>query len=238
MRIPRETDNSAVGFQALFSNTNGESNTAVGAQALSSNVTGEFNIAIGSGAGSNTVGSHNIAIGNPGGFLDGVIQIGDENQTDTYITGIYGSGSISPALPVYVAQNGKLYTIASSQRFKDSIQSMDDASDVLLKLRPVTFRYKAKYGSPDVPQFGLIAEEVEAVCPDLVVHNADGEIYTVRYDAVNAMLLNEFLKEHRRVGDQERRLADQAKEIGALTERLEKIERLLERLKLCQVTPT
>src|SRR5204862_6309347 len=134
---------------------------------------------------------------------------------------------------VYVNANGKLGTTVSSARFKEAIKPMDKASEAIHALKPVTFRYKQELDPESVPQFGLVAEEVEKVNPDLVARDADGEIYTVRYEAVNAMLLNEFLKEHRKVQEQDAtiaqlkqefqsRLAAQQKQIEALTAGLQK----------------
>ncbi len=226
-------DNAGFGYQALYANTTGSRNTAVGSQALAFNTTGNNNIAIGNGAGGGIVnGTGNIMLNAVGSDSDNfTTRIGEQNiQTSAYFGGIYGSPSGQIGATVLVDLNGKLFTAGSSRRFKQDILPMDDASDVLLQLHPVTFRYKAEFGSPEIPQFGLIAEEVNEVCPELVAHDAKGGIYTVRYDAVNAMLLNEFLKEHQRVEEQERRLAEQAKEIGTLTTRLEKIERQLEML--------
>ena len=116
----------------------------------------------------------------------------------TYIAGISGKTATGGAA-VFVAANGKLGTVTSSRRFKKDIADMDAASEALLALRPVTFRYKPELDKAGIPQYGLVAEEVAEVNPDLVVRDEKGEIYTVRYEAVNAMLLNEFLKEHRKV---------------------------------------
>jgi hypothetical protein len=146
------------------------------------------------------------------------IRIGTEGtQTSTYIAGIYGA-TTSGGTTVFVNSSGQLGTATSSRRFKQDIQPMGDASDVLLSLHPVTFHYKS---DPDrIPQFGLVAEEVEQVNPDLIVRDKDGKPYSVRYEQVNAMLLNEFLKEHRKVEEQGSMIAD-------LKARLEKVERLL-----------
>jgi hypothetical protein len=217
--------NTAVGTRALASNTtsswnvaigngslsftNGafdDANTAVGYGALGAlgnflNATGSHNIALGYGAGGDLIeGNNNIYVGNSGptnfpGQEDNTMRIGDA-QTITFIAGISGA-TVSGGAPVYVNSSGQLGTNPSSARFKKDIQSMDKASAAILALKPVTFHYKSD--KRDTPQFGLIAEEVAAVNPDLVVGDDKGEIYTVRYDAVNAMLLNEFLKEHRKV---------------------------------------
>jgi len=223
-------DNVGAGYQALYANTSGGENTAVGSQALAFNTTGNNNIAVGYSAGGGIVtGSGNIMIGSSGSNFDNfTIRIGQQNiQTSTYIGGIYGASSGQPGVTVYSDLNGRLFTTGSSRRFKDNIADMAGASDVLLQLRPVTFRYKPAFGPSGVPQFGLIAEEVNAICPDLVAHDASGGIYTVRYDAINAMLLNEFLKEHQRVEDQNAQLARQQETITALEQRLSALESLV-----------
>jgi hypothetical protein len=226
--------NTATGVQALLSNTTGNSNTANGFQALSSNATGSGNIALGYLAGSNlSTGSYNIHIGNEG-FIgdDATIRIGTiGTQTATFIAGIYRPASFA-GTAVYVNSNGQLGTHTSSVRFKRNIHSMDKASEAILRLRPVTFRYKHELDSEGIPQFGLVAEEVEKVNPALIARDADGKPYTVRYEAVNAMLLNEFLKEHRKVEqltkDFESRLAEQQTQIEALTAGLQRVSAQLE----------
>jgi uncharacterized coiled-coil protein SlyX len=199
------SNNSAVGYQALFHNNTGTHNTACGVNALSNNTTGGFNIALGDHAGANlTIGSNNIEIGHPGFAGEhNTIRIGNIAQARTFITGVYAVNEGVPALPVYVSSGGQLGTQPppSARRFKKQIKPMDMASQAILALKPVTFHYKSD--KTNTPQFGLIAEEVAAVNPDLVVRDKDGEIYTVRYDAVNAMLLNEFLKAHRKMQEQE-----------------------------------
>ena len=134
------------------------------------------------------------------------IRIGNVSQTATYIAGISGV-TVASGATVFVDANGQLGTITSSQRFKDEITPMDKASEAILSLKPVTFRYKPEIDPKNIPQFGLVAEEVEKVNPDLVVRDAEGKVYTVRYEAVNAMLLNEFLKEHRKVEEQQTTIA-------------------------------
>ena len=201
-------DNTAVGAGALASNQTGNINTAVGFQALLNN-TGTDNIALGYKAGQNlTTGLYNIDIGNDGLAAEsGIIRIGDSNfQTATYIAGISGQ-TASGGIAVYVNTDGKLGTATSSARFKDEIQPMDKVSETILALKPVTFRYKKEIDSKRIPQFGLVAEEVEKVNPNLVARGRDGKPYTVRYDAVNAMLLNEFLKEHATVQELKREIA-------------------------------
>ena len=219
--------NTAVGNEALILNT-GDSNTAVGDSALSSNTSGAYNIALGFYAGENlTTGSHNIMIGNSGlAGESGVIRIGDNNQTSTVIAGISGV-TIPAGAQVYVASDGTLGTVTSSQRFKRDIHDMGSVSDVLLQLRPVTFRYKQELDPKGTQQFGLIAEEVAKVAPDLLVLDAAGKIQSVRYDAVNAMLLNEFQKEHATVEKQGRVIASQQDEIAQLKARLDALEGLV-----------
>jgi trimeric autotransporter adhesin len=203
-------NNTATGLQALFNNTGGSSNTADGMNALLKNTSGSNNIALGVSAGSNlTTGSNNIDIGAPGAAGEsGKIRIGKQGtQNGTFIAGIAGtpiSGST-----VVVNSTGKLGVATSSARFKEAIKPMDKASEAILALKPVTFCYKEEIDPDNIPQFGLIAEEVQKVDPDLVVKDEDGKVSTVRYEAINAMLLNEFLKEHRMVEEQDRRLEKQ-----------------------------
>src|SRR4029453_13862047 len=153
--------------------------------------------------------------------------IGNINHTRAFIAGIRGvtTGNMD-AVPVIIDSAGQLGTMSSSRRYKKEIKPMDKASEAILALKPVTFRYKN--AKKDAPQFGLIAEEVAAVNPDLVVHDKNGEIYTVRYDAVNAMLLNEFLKEYRHVQEQDATIARLQKQIQALTAGLQKVSAQLE----------
>jgi len=133
---------------------------------------------------------------------NGTIRIGQSpNNTSVYITGISGATAAS-GVAVYVNSSGQLGTMTSSRRYKQDIQGMDQASDVLYALKPVTFKYKPGIDPQGIPQFGLVAEDVEKVAPQLVAHDDQGKIYTVRYQAVDAMLLNEFLKEHRTVEEQ------------------------------------
>jgi hypothetical protein len=191
--------NTANGFQALNFNIVGSANTAIGYQALL-HTTGDNNIALGAFAGvENTAGDFNIDIGNLGGAGDSnTIRIGDAGlQFATFIAGISGVNQGSATAVFINTVTGQLGTTppASSRRFKKEIQPMDETSEAILGLKPVTFHYKID--STGTPQFGLIAEEVAEVNPDLVVRDENGEIYTVRYEAVNAMLLNEFLKEHK-----------------------------------------
>jgi hypothetical protein len=198
-------NNTADGANALASNTTGFNNTADGLSALFGNISGSGNIAVGIFAGANlTTGDNNIDIGNVGLPAESsTIRIGEQGtQAATFIAGISGA-TVAKGIPVIIDANGQLGTIASSARFKDEIKPMDKASDAILALKPVTFRYKKELDPDRIPQFGLVAEEVEKVTPDLVARNAKGQVYTVRYEAVNAMLLNEFLKEHKRVEEQQ-----------------------------------
>jgi hypothetical protein len=201
--------NTAIGGQALYSNTTGNFNTALGFEALYLNTTGSYNIALGYYVGANlTTGSYNIDIGNAGvAGESSTIRIGTTgNQIATFIAGISGT-TVAAGTAVVIDSNGQLGSISSSQRVKDEIKPMDKASEAILSLKPVTFRYKHEIDSKAIPQFGLVAEEVEKVNPALVARGADGKVYTVRYEAVNAMLLNEFLKQHRKVQEQEAAIA-------------------------------
>jgi len=214
--------NTATGYQALLTNVGGQSNTAYGAGALLNN-TGTGNIALGANAGLHlTTGFDNIDIGNTGAIADdSTIRIGS-GAAATFISGIFGVPIAGT--PVVVVSNGQLGVAPSSARFKDQINPMDKASEALLALKPVIFRYKKEIDPAGTRQLGLVAEDVERVNPDLVVRDKEGKPYSVRYDQVNAMLLNEFLKEHRKVEQQDRKLQKQEatttelkKEIASLT---------------------
>ena len=247
------SDNTAVGIGALSRNTTANSNTATGAGALNRNTTGYRNTAIGDAAlSSNTIGHNNTAVGyqalyhstgsnntalgfNAGYKLvdgDNNICIGanlfgvDGESNTTRIANIYFSSA--SGRPVYINSDGKLGTLVSSRRFKEEIKPMDNASEAILSLKPVSFRYKKGIEPGGALMFGLIAEDVEKVDPDLVTRNDKGEVETVRYDAVNAMLLNEFLKEHRKVEEQGRMTEERGRtiekqeaEIRALTSQLQ-----------------
>jgi len=226
------TYNTANGFQALYNNTSGNYNTANGDVALAGNTTGSNNTALGVAAGTNlTTGSFNIDIGNNGVAGEGnTIRIGSNNHhTATYIAGIAGQTVGAGGSTCYVDNDGKLGVFLSARRYKENIQSMGDASKVLLSLKPVTFRYKPEFNKEGTPQFGLVAEEVAEVNRDLVTRDAKGEISTVRYEAVNAMLLNEFLKQHHKLQKQEAAItelkstvAQQEKEFQATAAQQEK----------------
>ena len=239
-------DNAANGQAALVNNTTGNDNTADGVTALDNNTTGNNNIALGSTAGFNlTTGDFNIDIGNNGVAGEAfTIRIGDvEAQTRAFIAGIFAVPVTGTG--VVVASDGQLGVAASSQRFKDEIKPMDKASEAILALKPVTFRYKHEIDPKRIPQFGLVAEEVAKVNPDLVACDAKGEIYTVRYDAVNAMLLNEFLKEHRKVEQQEATITQLKKDFQAtvaelnarLKEQDSKIEKVNAQLEVSKTAP-
>jgi Chaperone of endosialidase len=203
-------NNTATGQGSLQNNTTGGFNTAEGFQSLSQNTTGSLNIALGSNAGANvTTGSNNIDIGNRGVAGDAAtIRIGKVGtQTATFVAGVHGV-TVASGVGVIVGSNGQLGTVTSSARFKEAIKPMEKASEAILALQPVTFRYKAEFDPDGIPQFGLVAEQVGKVNPDLVVRDQDGKVNSVRYEAVNAMLLNEFLKEHRNVAQQQSTIAE------------------------------
>ncbi len=172
------------------------------------NTSGDDNIALGNNAGLLlTTGNFNIDIGNPGlAGESSTIRIGSNQQTRTFVAGIRGvtTGNAN-AIPVLIDSLGQLGTVSSSRRFKEEIKPMDQTSEAIHSLKPVTFHYKSD--KTGIPQFGLIAEDVAEVNPDLIVRDQNGEIYTVRYDAVNAMLPNEFLKEHRTVQELKKEIA-------------------------------
>ena len=228
-------NNTATGASALEFNTTGSGNIAVGPDALFNNITGNNNIAVGIGAGQNlTTGSNNIYIGNDIGAdvrsrnESNRIRIGDAAfpPEATFIAGI--SGVPVNGSQVVISASGRLGVTASSARFKDEIKSMDKTSEAILALKPVTFRYKHELDPDGILQFGLVAEEVEKVNPALVAHDAEGKAFTVRYEAVNAMLLNEFLKAHQTVEELKATAAHQQKQIEALTSGLQKVSAQLE----------
>src|SRR6516165_10186579 len=219
-------NNTANGVNALFFNITGHDNTAVGLNALLNNK-GSSNIAVGSQAGSNlTTGSNNIDIGALGSAGESnTIRLGRPGtQTKTFIAGIRGV-TVPSGVGVIVGSNNQLGTVQSSKRFKEAIKPMDKASEAILALKPVTFRYKKELDPDKIPQFGLIAEEVEKVNPELVARDEEGKIMSVRYEAVNAMLLNEFLKEHQTVQELK-------KQVAVLTAGVQKVSAQLELNKL------
>jgi hypothetical protein len=220
------SDNTATGSTALEDNTTGGGNTAVGSAALASNTAGGDNTAVGNEAGSSITGSGNVCIG------AGVNGFAGESDI-TRIRNVYGSVATDRA--VYVTADNKIGTLSSSRRYKEEITPMNEASDALFALKPVTFRYKKTIDPARVLSFGLIAEEVAEISPELITRDKEGKPQTVRYDAVNAMLLNEFLKEHRKVEEQDCKLQDQGatiaelkKQVAALTAGLQKVSAQLE----------
>jgi trimeric autotransporter adhesin len=245
-------NNTAIGFNALEGNTMGNNNTAIGFLALENAMgnnntaigntalyytTGSGNIALGTRAGVyHVAGNNNIYIGNPGIMAseEGQIRIGAfGSHTATYIAGIRNAAVTGS--PVVIGMGGRLGVTMSSAQFKEAIKPMDKASEAILALKPVTFHYKKEVDPDGIPQFGLVAEQVEKVNPDLVARDEEGKVYTVRYEAVNAMLLNEFLKEHRKNEEQEttiahlkRDSAQQEKQIEALTAALQKVSAQIE----------
>jgi hypothetical protein len=250
-------DNTANGVEALNNNTTGGNNTANGVQALNNNTTGGNNIALGHLAGQNlTTGNNNIDIGNVGVAAEAnTIRIGTEGtQAATFMAGISGA-TVPKGVAVIIDSSGHLGTTKSSARFKEEIKPMENASEAILALKPVTFRYKHELDPDGIPQFGLIAEQVEKINPDLVARDEKGQVYTVRYDAVNAMLLNEFLKEHRNVQEQEATIAqlksaalkqeavnaEHRKEMDALTaslkEQASQIQKVSVQLELSKLAP-
>jgi hypothetical protein len=247
------SSNTGIGYSALKSNTGGNENTAVGAQslentvgtsngsagsgntaigwgALEDNTTGIGNIAIGLVAGSDiTTGNDNIDIGSPGSNIDNaVIRIGNTGiHTAFYAAGVYGVNT--DGISVYINSNGQLGTVSSSRRYKEDIQDMGDASSGLMRLRPVTFRYKKPFADGSKPiEYGLIAEEVAEVYPDLVAHSADGQIETVKYQVLDSMLLNEMQKQQHQIGQQEEQIQKLEEQNRALQQRLEKLEAAIE----------
>ena len=225
--------NTAIGDGALLFNTIGDENTAMGANALVSNTTGNNNVAVGFNAGGNILTADNV-------ICIGSLVVGADVSDTTWIGNVYGvTTQNGTTAPVIVSSDGQLGTVASSERFKKDIATMDRASEALLSLRPVTFHYKSDANG--TPQFGLIAEEVAKVNLALVLPDREGKPYSVRYDAVNAMLLNELLKQHRRVEalkttmarqrkDFEAAMAQQQKTTEAVIARLNEQEALLQKV--------
>jgi hypothetical protein len=259
--------NTAVGYQALFHNVSGLENTAMGDQALLDNIGGNFNVAVGGAALlNNTAGNDNTAIGGGAlndttgndntalGFQAGILATTGSNNVyigsgmsgvagesnACYIASIFGQTSAN-GMPVFINSNHKLGTATSSKRFKDQIKPMDKASETIFALKPVTFRYKKNLDPEGAPQFGLVAEEVQNVNPALVVRDKEGKPYSVRYDQVNAMLLNEFLKEHRTVQQQGATITELKKEVENLTstvkEQAGQIEKVSAQLELSKTPP-
>ena len=221
-------NNTATGFAALI-NTIGDHNTATGSQSLQNNTLGSFNTAAGFSALFNSTGSGNLGLGvNAGANIttaSNVIVIGTAggNVSDScFIGNVRGVMTQNPnAIPVLIDSAGQLGTQNSSRRFKREMKPMDKASEAILALKPVTFHYKND--TTNRRQFGLIAEEVAEINPDLIVRDQSGEPLTVRYDAVNAMLLNEFLKEHKKVQQQAREIQEQKRAINRLGKTVETV---------------
>jgi len=185
--------NTADGGYAIYSNTNGWGNTAIGYNSLSANSTGHNNIAVGNGAGANLKGSNNIDIASAGTQWDNnTIRIGDA-PTKTFIAGISGV-TVSGGVQVYINSDGQLGTLTSSQRFKKEIKSVDSDSDQLLQLHPVSFVYKDD--DKNQLQYGLIAEEVAKIYPELVQYDREGNPFTVYYHLLTPLLLSELQKQH------------------------------------------
>jgi hypothetical protein len=227
--------NLGIGTAALYQLQSGSDNTAIGGDALSGTTTGNNNVAVGGGAGmNNIVGSDNIDIANYGDDESSTIRIGTSGtQTRAVIAGIYGTATGGTGAAVVVDVNGQLGTVSSSRRYKEDIQIMGEASDRLLQLRPVTFHYKKADAAGEKPlQFGLIAEEVAAVMPELVVNNKDGQPETVAYHLLPALLLNELQKEHRlnleqtaQLGAQRERILAQQRQIDEQKSQLVSMQR-------------
>jgi hypothetical protein len=247
---PDGSANTAVGAGALFSNTTGDSNTAIGLNALVNNTTGSGNTAVGVRAlDENTSGGLNVALGVNAGhdvvaaqnvICIGLNVFGADVGDSCFIGNIFGETSASGAA-VYVNSNHRLGTLTSSCRFKDDIKPMEKLSEALFALNPVTFHYKKKIDPTGMQQFGLVAEDVEKVNPDLVVRDKEGKPYSVRYDQVNAMLLNEFLKEHKNVQELKATLGQQQKEIAVLIAHIKeqdaKIQRVNDQLEMSNAAP-
>jgi endosialidase-like protein len=203
--------------------------------ALLKNTTGSNNIGLGVSAGSNlTTGNNNIDIGAPGTAGEAnTIRVGKSGtQKKTFVAGIRGV-TVASGVGVIVGTTGQLGTVASSARFKEAIKPMDKASEAILALKPVILRYKEQIDPDKIPQFGLVAEEVEKVDADLVARDEDGKVMSVRYEAVNAMLLNEFLKEHQKV---ESLQATVANLVATVTEQAEQIQRVNDKLERTKVS--
>jgi hypothetical protein len=219
--------NTAIGYNSL-SNNNASNNTAVGPSAALLNSVGNANIGIGWNAGQNlTSGCCNIMIGNDGVAGDNATTRIGNVATRAFIAGIRGrSTGANDAVPVLIDSNGQLGTTSSSRRYKEDIQDMGGASAGLMRLHPVMFRYKKPYADGSKPfDYGLIAEEVADVYPDLVVRGADGNIETVQYQKLTPMLLNELQREHRRGDEQAETIREQSQRIRALEDRLAALER-------------
>ncbi len=227
--------NTFSGAEAGTYNTIGSDNVFDGLEAGGLNTSGSDNIFIGLGAGlSNTTGSSNVYIANQGpdsGTESNAIRLGtqgtdDREQNVTYIAGIYGSTVDKNGIPVYVDDNGQLGTVVSSRRFKEQIADMGDSTNALLKLRPVTFLYKLEYSKGErTLQYGLIAEEVAAVFPEMVVYDKDGQPYTVKYQLLAPMLLNELQKQHTVVAAQQDVIKTQQQQVNVQQQQIESLQK-------------
>ena len=227
--------NTFSGNGAGFANTTGSLNTFIGLSSGYLNVNGNSNVFLGVFAGRNNMyGNNNIYIGNEGpsaGSESNTIRLGGDTglgvQTSTYIDGIYSSVA-SSGIPVYVNSNGQLGTQTSSLRFKEQVRDMGDSTDALMRLRPVTFLYKPDYANGErTLQYGLIAEEVAKVYPELVAYDNEGQPYSVRYQYLSTMLLNEVQKQYRRAESEAQVIKTQEEKIDALEQRLNRLEKLI-----------
>ena len=235
--------NTANGLNALPGNTAGSQNTGIGAGALFFNQTGSNNTAVGGGALNDTTGNDNTALGFQAGLLattgDNNVYIGSGmsgvagESNACYIASIFGQTS-SSGIPVLINGSNKLGTTTSSKRFKEDIKPMNKASEALYALKPVSFRYKKEIDPACISQLGLVAEDVEKVNPDLIVRDQEGKPYSVRYDQVNAMLLNEFLKEHKKT---EKLEATVASLIATVKEQAAQIQRVSAQLEASKPAP-
>ncbi len=225
--------NTASGASALLLNTSGNNNTASGVNALFNNTTGSNNIAVGvNAAGDLTVGSNNIHIGAPALAPDesNTIRIGTGGVHTRFFAAGVGTATVT-GVPVLIAADGQLGVAPSSRRFKEDIRNMGQASSGLRRLRPVTFYYKqAQQGGPRQVQYGLIAEEVAAVYPELVEYSDTGEPFTVRYHLLSTMLLNEVQRQDRQIEEQRQQIHAQGAQIAELQAQLAAIAGRLKRL--------
>lgn len=231
------SDNTFSGFTTGYNNNAGYNNTFYGVAAGYNNTTGHYNVFVGPETGYyNTTGSSNVYIANFGpssGAESNAIRIGTQGtgqgqQNIAYVAGIYGSAVGISGIPVYVDNNGQLGTAVSSLRFKEQIHDMGDSTNALMKLRPVTFFYKTEYAKGDrTLQYGLIAEEVAQVYPELVAYDNDGQPYSVRYQYITTMLLNEVQKQYRRAEAEAKVVETQQQKIDELEQRLSRLESLL-----------
>src|SRR5262249_29357072 len=228
-------ENTAVGFNALQVNTTGAGNTAIGVLALINN-NGGGNVGVGANAGFNaTSGNDNVYIGTD---VDGVA--GESGHTyirNINTTSVSGGGTDTVTVDL---TTGLLGHLSSSRRFKEDIQPMNNASETLYRLKPVTYRYKKEIDHTQTPAFGLIAEDVAEVNPALVAHDAKGQPESVHYEMVNAMLLNEFLKAHHKIEEQDHRAQEQQKDIDTLKAELREQKALIQKVsaQLATVSPS